>query len=315
MSKKITDILKKQTNLVILIVLIIILYATIPSFGQVSNFLNILKNISVISIISCGMTLVVIGGGLDLSVGSTFSLAAVISIVMLNKYNPALAIIVPVIAAIIIGILNGVITSKFNLSSIIVTLGMLSVVSGFALFFVNGGTQVGTPNKVFESIAKIQLFKIPLYCYLFIIIAIFYEVLLRKTTFGRNLILIGTNPEAAKIIGVNIILVRTISFVICSLSVAIAAILLSSRLMTAAPTAGIGYEFDVITAIVIGGISLSGGKGSIYNTVIGAILLGVVINALTLTNVPFAFQAITKGFLILLAITLDVRARSSIEKQ
>ncbi|MCL5071439.1 MAG: ABC transporter permease [Actinobacteria bacterium] len=315
MSKKITDILKKQTNLVILIVLIIILYATIPSFGQVSNFLNILKNISVISIISCGMTLVVVGGGLDLSVGSTFSLAAVISIVMLNRYNPALAIIVPVIAAIIIGILNGVIISKFNLSSIIVTLGMLSVVSGFALFFVNGATQVGTPNKVFESIAKIQLFKIPLYSYFFIIIAIFYEILLRKTTFGRNLILIGTNPEAAKIIGVNITFVRTISFVISSLSVAIAAIFLSSRLMTAAPTAGVGYEFDVITAIVIGGISLSGGKGSIYNTVIGAILLGVVINALTLTNVPFAFQAITKGFLILLAITLDIRARSSIEKQ
>lgn len=315
MRNKITDILKKQTNLVILVVLIIILCTAIPSFRQVSNFLNILKNISVISIISCGMTLVVIGGGLDLSVGSTFSLAAVISIVMLNKYNPILAIIMPIIAAVIVGILNGVITSKFNLSSIIVTLGMLSFVGGFALFIVNGGTQVGNPSIVFKAIAKIQLFKIPLYCYLFIIIAIFYEVLLRKTTFGRNLILIGTNPEAAKIIGVNITLVRTISFVICSLSVAIAAVLLSSRLMTASPTSGIGYEFDAITAIVIGGTSLSGGKGSIYNTVIGAILLGVVINALTLTNVPFAFQAITKGFLIILAIILDVRARSSFEKQ
>ncbi|MCL4378341.1 MAG: ABC transporter permease [Actinobacteria bacterium] len=313
MKNKSLNFLKIQTNLVILVLLVIILSITVPSFRQVSNFLNILKSISVISIISCGMTLVVIGGGLDLSVGSTFSLAAVISIVMINKNSVVLAIIVPIIAAIIIGILNGAITSYFNISSIIVTLGMLSVVGGFALFYVNGGTQVANPNKIFESIAKINLFKIPLYCYIFIIIAIIYEILLKRTTFGRNLILIGTNPEAAKIIGINITLTRSLSFIICSVSVAIAAILLSSRLMTAAPTAGVGYEFDVITAIVIGGISLSGGKGNIYNTVIGAILLGVVINALTLTNVPFAFQAITKGFLIILAITLDVRARSSFE--
>jgi len=315
MKNKSISFLKNQTNLIILIFLVIILTLAIPSFRQVSNFLNILKAISVISIVSCGMTLVVIGGGLDLSVGSTFSLAAVMSIVMLNRHNVVLAIIVPIIAAIIIGILNGIITSYFNLSSIIVTLGMLSVVSGFALFYVNGGTQVGNPNKIFEAIAKINLFKIPLYCYIFIIIAIVYEVLLKKTSFGRGLVLIGTNPEAAKIIGINITLIRTLSFVICSFSVSIAAVMLSSRLMTAAPTAGVGYEFDVITAIVIGGISLGGGKGNIYNTVIGAILLGVIINALTLTNVPFAFQAITKGLLIILAITLDVRARSSFEKQ
>jgi ribose/xylose/arabinose/galactoside ABC-type transport system permease subunit len=101
--------------------------------------------------------------------------------------------------------------------------------------------------------------------------------------------------------------------VICGFSVSIAAILLSSRLVTAAPSAGAGYEFDVITALVIGGVSLTGGKGNIYNTIIGAILLGVIINALQLTNVPFAFQAITKGLLIILAITLDTRARRNIE--
>lgn len=316
MKIKITNILKSQTNLIILIVLFTILTFAVPSFGQLSNYINILKSISFISIISCGMTLVVIGGGLDLSVGATFSLAAVISIVMLNRYNTALAIIMPIVATVIVGIINGFITSRFNLSSIIVTLGMLSVISGFTFFYVKGGTQVANPNKTFETIARISLFKIPIYIYLFIFFAILYEVLLKKTTFGRNLILIGTNPEAARIIGINTTLVRTLSFVICSFSVSIAAILLSSRLMTAAPSAGAGYVlFDVITAIVIGGVSLSGGRGNIYNTVIGALLLGVVINALTLTNVPFAFQAITKGFLIILAITLDVRARRSFEKQ
>ena len=316
MKVKTLNFLRIQTNLVILIVFIAILAATVPSFRQASNFLNILKNISAITIVSCGLTLVVVGGGLDLSVGSTFSLSAILSIVMLIKYNSvALAVAVPVIAAIIVGIINGVITSKFNLSSIIVTLGMLSVVSGFTYFIVNGGTQVAAPNAAFEAIGKTSLAGIPLYCYLFVLIAIIYEIILKKTSFGRNLILIGTNPEAARIVGINITLTRTVSFVICSISTSIAAIILSSRLMTAAPAVGTGYEFTAITAIVIGGISLSGGKGNIYNTVIGAILLGVLINALTLTNVPFAFQAISKGLLVILALTLDVRARSSIERQ
>jgi ribose transport system permease protein len=316
MSKKVIDFLKIQTNLVILLTLVIILSIAIPSFRQASNFLNILKNIATITIVSSGLTLVVVGGGLDLSVGSTFSLSAILSIFMLIKYNSVvLAIIVPIIAAIIVGIINGAITSKFNLSSIIVTLGMLSFISGFTYFIVNGGTQVAAPNAAYETIAKANLLGIPLYCYLFVVVAVLYELLLRKTTFGRNLILIGTNPEAAKIVGINIILVRTISFIICSVSVSIAAIILSSRMMTAAPSVGNGYEFTAITAIVIGGVSLNGGKGNIYNTVIGAVLLGVLINALTLTNVPFAFQAISKGLLVIVALILDVRARSSLEKQ
>ena len=315
MGKKTVDFLRIQTNLVILIVLVIILSITIPSFRQSSNFLNILKNIATITIVSSGLTLVVVGGGLDLSVGSTFSLSAILSIVMLIKYNSVvLAVIVPIGAAIIVGSINGVVTSKFNLSSIIVTLGMLSFVSGFTYFIVNGGTQVADPNAVYETIAKASLLGIPLYCYLFVIIAVLYELLLRKTTFGRNLILIGTNPEAARIVGINIILTRTISFIICSVSVAIAAIILSSRMMTAAPAVGNGYEFTAITAIVIGGVSLNGGKGNIYNTVIGSVLLGVLINALTLTNVPFAFQAISKGLLVIIALTLDVRARRSLER-
>lgn len=315
MKNKSISFLKTQTNLIILIFLIIILSSAVPSFRQLSNFLNILKSISLISIISCGLTIVVIGGGLDLSVGSTLSLIGVITVTMLNNHNIVMAIMIPIIAAVIIGIINGVITSYFNISSIIVTLGMLSVISGVALVYVNGGLQSAQSDQVFESIAKVTLFRIPLYCYIFIIIAIILEILLKKSTFGRNLVLIGTNPEAAKIIGINITLIRTLSFVVCSFCVAISAIILSSRLMSATPTAGVGYEFNAVTAIVIGGISLSGGKGNIYNTVIGATLLGVIINALNITNVPFAFQAISKGLLIIIAITLDVRARSGVEKQ
>jgi ribose transport system permease protein len=314
MMRRSVFFLKTQTSLVILIALIIIFSIAVPSFRQPSNYLNILKNISAITIVSCGLTMVVVGGGLDLSVGSTFSLAAILSIVMLNRYNAFMAIIIPIIAAIIVGILNGFISTKFNISSIIITLGMLSLVSGFTFFIVNGATQVAIPNEAFGMIAKMSFLGIPFYCYLFVFLAIIYEIILRKTVFGRNLVLVGTNPEAARIVGINIMLTRTISFIICSFSVSIAAIILTSRLMTAAPSVGAGYEFMAITAIVIGGISLGGGRGNIYNTVVGSILLGVLINVLTLTNVPFAFQAISRGLLVIIALTLDVRARSSLGK-
>jgi ribose/xylose/arabinose/galactoside ABC-type transport system permease subunit len=201
MKEKTLNLLKSQTNIIILVVLVAILSLTVPNFAQVNNFINILKSIAFISIISCGMTLVVIGGGLDLSVGSTFSLCAILSIVMLNRYNTVWAIIIPVVAGIIVGIINGYISSRFNLSSIIVTLGMLSVIGGFTYFIVNGGTQVGVPNGTFERISKLSLFRIPIYVWMFILLAILFEILLKKTTFGRNLVLIGTNPEAAKIVG------------------------------------------------------------------------------------------------------------------
>jgi ribose/xylose/arabinose/galactoside ABC-type transport system permease subunit len=149
---------------------------------------------------------------------------------------------------------------------------------------------------------------------IFIGIAIIYQVLLTKTKFGRGLIYLGTNRDAAKIAGIKTRLYQLIGFVISGLSVAVAAIILSSRMNSGSPVAGTGVEFDAITAILIGGTSLDGGKGSIMKTVVGVLILAVIINALTLFNVPYAFQNIAKGLLILVSIVIDVKSREKYGK-
>jgi inositol transport system permease protein len=300
--------LKSQPQFVILIFLLIVLSVTTPKFASAANFINILKQVSVISIISCGLTLVVISGSLDLSIGSVFSLLSVVAVTMQTK-NILFAILLPIAFAIAVGLFNGLIITVFEVNSIIVTLGSLSVFAGLALIYTNGGIVLAQADTWFSIISKGKVLGIPINVLIFIFIAILYEVILKKTSFGRKLIYMGSNHEAAMIVGIRTGVIKTIAFIISSVSVAIAAIILSSRLVSASPVSGMGFEFDAITAVVIGGTSLRGGKGSIYNTIIGVLLLAIIINALTLYNIPYAFQNISKGLLIMLAITADVRGR------
>jgi inositol transport system permease protein len=155
---------------------------------------------------------------------------------------------------------------------------------------------------------------IPFHVIIFITVAIIYDFLLNRTRFGRALKYVGTNLEAARIAGIRVNRVRIVAFIISSMSAAIAAIILSSRMNSGSPVAGVGFEFDAITAVVIGGTSLIGGAGSIRKTIIGVLLLAVIINVLTLYNVPFAFQNIAKGILIIVAIVVDVRTREKYGK-
>ena len=308
MKKILTKILQTNSALLALILLSIVLSIAAPNFLTFVNISNILKNATIIGIISCGLTLVVVGGGLDLSVGSALSLIGVVSVI-LQPRSLILAILIPLVLAVIIGFSNGLIVSLIEINSIIVTLGSLSILGGLALVVSKGAVLLAIPNKYYSFLGNGTFLNIPLYIYIFIFVAIFCELLLKKTLFGKKLLFVGSNYEAAKAAGVNVVFVRTVSFIICSLLVAVSAIMLSSRMTSASPLAGVGYEFDALTAIVIGGVSLKGGKGNIYNTVIGALLLGVITNALNLFNVFFAFQNIAKGVLIIIAIFADTRTQ------
>jgi ribose/xylose/arabinose/galactoside ABC-type transport system permease subunit len=298
-------------QLIILVLIVILSSIFNPDFRTANNLINILRQASLIGIISCGMTLLLISGSLDLSVGSAFSLINVIAISMQRKSN-ILGIVIPIAVAIILGLFNGLIVTKFNINSIIVTLGSLSLFAGIANIYTNGSIIQGTPDTWYSVIGKSNLLGIPIYVIIFVIIAIIYHLLLSRTTFGRKIIYTGTNQEAAKIIGIKVGSIRTICFIISSVSVAIAVIIYSSRMVTAQPTTGVGLEFTAVTAIVIGGTSLIGGKGSIARTIIGVFILTVIINVLTLYNVQFAYQNVIKGFLILLAIFIDFKARKRI---
>jgi inositol transport system permease protein len=309
---KFRDIIGKQSTLAILVLLVLILSVTTPSFRTVGNMVNILKQVSMIGIISCGMTLVVISGCLDLSVGSVFSLLNVIIISLQGRSN-ILAITVAFSVAVLIGLFNGIIITAFNMNSIIVTLGSLSLIGGLALLYTGGAIIHGISDTWFSVIGKDRVFGIPIHVLVFLFIAVLYQILLTGTSLGKKIRYVGVNPEAARIAGIRTGKIQTLTFIISSLSVAVAAIIYSSRMATGSPVTGVGYEFSAITALVVGGISLRGGSGSILGTIIGVLILAVIVNALTLYNVPFALQNIAKGFLIIVAIIADVRARREIE--
>lgn len=308
LKNRIKNILKNQMVLIILILLFVLLIIISPSFGDPQNFLNLIKKITIMGIIACGLTLTIINGDLDLSVGSTFSLAGVIAI-MLQPYGLILALTMPILACILVGFINGFITTKFKVNSIIVTLGMLSVIKGIALITSNGRNQLGQLGHPYSKIAQTEFFGIPSYVFIFIVIAIVLYIILQKTTFGRFIYLTGSNAEAAKISGIKTDKVRITTFIICAVCAGIASILLSSRMTAATPYSGDGFEFEAITAALIGGNSLAGGKGGIYNTVLGVLLVAVLGNGMLLLGLPFAVQELSRGLLIIVAIFIDQKLR------
>ena len=300
--------LRQQPQFFILLLLIVGFAIAIPAFRTAGNAMNVLKQSTTISIVSCGLAFVVIGGNLDLSVGSLLSLTLGLSLSM-TMHNTFLAILVPFAVALGVGVLNGYIVSRFNVSSIIVTLGSLSAIAGFVQFYRQGNIIVGMPGLFYSEIVDAKLAGIPSYVLIFVLIAVLYQVLLKRTALGRKLLYQGVNREAAIAAGINVRFVTLASFMICSLSVAVAAVLQGARLMQGSTNTGAGLEFDALTAILIGGISLRGGQGTIFNAMIGVFLLAVIINALTLLNVPYEWRNIAKGVLILIAISTDVIGR------
>lgn len=304
---------KSHPQFLFLVAIVVVLSIVTPSFATISNIINILKVVSVIAILACGLTLVVVSGALDLSIGSAVSLLTVVSATLQLRSDLA-AVLIPLAVALVLGLFNGLIITSFKVNSIIVTLGALSVFAGAALIYTNGAIIIGTPGTWYSFLGQGKLLGIPFHVVVFVVIAILCEVVLSRTRFGKALIYIGTNSEAARMTGIRTRSVRIVAFLISALCAAVAGVILSSRMNSGSPVAGVGFEFDAITAIVIGGNSLTGGRGSIRNTIVGVLLLAVIVNALTLYNVPFAFQNITKGLLIILAITVDLRARAKYGK-
>ncbi len=295
---------KNNPQLTLLVIVIIVFAIWLPDFRTKNNIINILKQSATISIISYGVALVVIGGNLDLSVGALLSLTLGISISMSN-YNVLLAIFVPLGFGLVVGFVNGYIVGRFKVNSIILTLGMMSVINGIVQTYRKGNIVIGMFGGSYQAITDAKIFGIPSYIFIYIFIAIVYQFVLTKTVYGRQLILMGTNRDAAEIAGINIRKVTLVSFVLCGVSVAIASILMGARLLQGSTNTGSGLEFDALTAILIGGVSIEGGKGNILNAMIGVFILAVIINGLTLLNVPFAWRNVAKGLMILLAILTE----------
>lgn len=302
--------LKKIWNnkpLVGLIIFAIIVSVLNPRFLTHANILNVLRQTSINSIIAIGMTLVILTGGIDLSVGSILAFCGAIMASLLNSgFNPLLSFLVTIILGGVFGFVNGVLVSKMKLQAFIVTLVTMTFLRGATLVFTAGKPiSVNDGGILFENIGGGYLFNIPIPIYLTIILFIAGHYLLMNTKFGRYTYAIGGNEEATKLSGINVDKIKIWVYGLCGMLSALTGIILTSRLYSAQPTAGSGYELDAIAAVVLGGTSLAGGVGRITGTALGALIIGVLGNALNLLNVSSYYQMMIKAAVILVAVLID----------
>lgn len=297
-----------------LLILAIALSLASPYFLTSRNILNVGRQASINLIISLGMTVVIISAGIDLSVGSLAALAAVaMDQLWLNEYISSIwvAMVVAVIIVTLCGVLNGVIIHFGNVPPFVATLGMMGVARGAALLLTRGYTTVHGFPEDFQWIGAGYVLGIPFPFLFALLLTIGFYLLLRFTELGRNFYAIGGNEEAARLSGVLVGRVKITAYAISGMSAALAGIVLASRTNSAPPAAGTGYELNAIAAVVIGGAGLFGGEGTVYGTLIGALLMAVIGNGLNLLNVNPFWQQIVIGSIIVLAVLLtNLRRRS-----
>jgi ribose transport system permease protein len=289
-----------------LITLSIILWILTPHFLTISNLLNIVQQTTIIAIIAVGMTFVIITAGIDLSVGSVLAFSGVIMASLLQKGAPlSLALLAGLGAGLLCGLLNGLLITAGKLPPFISTLGMMSVARGAALVYTEGRPISGF-SETFRQIAVGEVLNIPVPVIVMVAVYLLAHLVLTKTKLGRYTYAIGGNEEATTLSGVNVKLYKTVVYGLCGMLSGLAAIILTARLNSAQPIAGIMYELDAIAATVIGGTSLSGGEGSIFGTLIGALIIGVLRNGLNLLDISSFVQQIVIGTVIIVAVLFDM---------
>lgn len=281
-----------------------------PRFLSVANILNVFRQSSINAVIAIGMTFVILTGGIDLSVGSILAFCGAVCAAMLSSgMNPVLSLLVALVLGLFFGIVNGVLVSVMKLQAFIVTLVTMTFLRGATLVFTNGKPiTVNDGGALFENIGGGYLFNIPIPIYITLILFVVGHYILTNTRFGRYTYAIGGNEEATKLSGIKVNNIKIWIYGISGILSALAGIITTSRLFSAQPTAGTGYELDAIAAVVLGGTSLAGGVGKITGTALGTIIIGVLGNALNLLDVSSYYQMMIKAAVILIAVLIDKKS-------
>ena len=310
-SKKIVYLLLNEAGIGLVLVALCALFAVgIPNFASLNNISNIFTQISINTVISTGMTFVILLGGIDLSVGSVLSLCTILAgLTITNKSLPlAVAILgalfFSMLCGMACGLFNGFVSEKWKVHSFVVTLGMLNIARGAALQISDSRTIFSFP-PAFNAFGTRTVGGVPIIFVIAVAGVLLGHFVLKKTVFGRMIYAIGNNEEAVRLCGHNTRFYKISAFVLCGASVGLAAIMYMLRLNIASPILGTGFELSAIAAVVIGGTSMSGGKGSLIGTLIGAAIIGVLNNGLLLIGMKdFARQMVT-GLIIVAAVVLD----------
>ncbi|MBS2771294.1 ribose ABC transporter permease [Anoxybacillus sp. B7M1] len=301
--------MKKLGPLIGFILLCIVLSLLSDHFLTVDNWLNIFRQVSINALIAFGMTFVILTGGIDLSVGSVLALSSALAAgLMVDGVNGTVAIAVGIAAGLVMGALNGIIITKGRVAPFIATLATMTVFRGATLVYTEGRPITGFSDQLsFQMLGRGYFLGIPVPIILMLVIYAALYFVLKKTTFGRHTYAVGGNEEATRISGIRVDRLKIWIYSLTGGLSALAGLILTSRLNSAQPTAGTSYELDAIAAVVLGGTSLSGGRGWIFGTLIGALIIGVLNNGLNLLNVSSFYQQLIKGAVILLAVILDRR--------
>ncbi|MBL8094929.1 MAG: ABC transporter permease [Anaerolineales bacterium] len=299
-----------------LIALFVVFSLASPNFFQFSNVVGILLATAVNGILALGVTFVIISGGIDLSVGTTMTFAAVMTGVFIT--NMGLPIPIGVLGGLIAGglagLVNGVVISRMKIPPFIATLGMFNATKGLSLVIsdltpIYFNDAAGFRDIAMGSIIGIPGFEIPNAVWIMFLAAIVASLVLSRTVLGRYTFAIGSNEEAVRLSGVPVAFWKTAVYVVCGLFAGLAGVVIAARLNSAQPSLGAGYELDAIAAAVIGGTSLSGGEGTILGTVIGAFIISTLTNGLRILSVPQEWQLVVTGAIVVLAVYLDLIRR------
>lgn len=309
-ENKVVVFLKENLGIIIALLvlcgLLAVLPATSSSFLSTQNAFNILRQISTNMLIACAMTMVIILGGIDLSVGSIIALSGVIAAGCVSRYN--LPIIVALVAGaligLVIGIFNGFVICRTTIPPFIVTLATMNIARGLAKVYT-GGSPVRVVTKEWQFVGAGYIGPVPVPVIIMIIVIIITALMMNKTKLGRHIYAVGGNTQAAEFSGIKVAKVKFIVHAYAGLMAGLAGIILASRMYSGQPTAGEGAEMDAIAAVVVGGTSMAGGSGKIGGTIIGALIIGVLNNGLNLMNVNSFWQDVVKGVVILLAVFID----------
>lgn len=298
--------------LVVFIILFTGLSLFVPNFFTSRNMVGLALSVSMVGMVACTMLFCLASGDFDLSIEAVVAFSGVLAAVTINhlalKMAPVPAVLLGIAAGVlaggIVGLINGVVIARLKVNALIATLASMQIVRGLG-FMVSGGVAVGVEEPRFYTLGTGVLFGVPSPVWITILCFLVFGVLLHKTTYGRHTLAIGGSREAARLAGVAVNRVRISIFAIQGLVTGFAGVILASRMTSGQPNTSVGFSLDVISACVLGGVSLTGGVGTILGTIVGVLIMGTVQNALNLLNVPYFYQYVVRGVILLLAVLFD----------
>jgi ribose/xylose/arabinose/galactoside ABC-type transport system permease subunit len=298
--------LETYSLILVVLALVVVLSIATRTFLTTSNLLNVLRQISINGILAIGMTFVVLTGGIDLSVGSVVAFCGIVSAGLIRdaKLPVAPVIVISLLVGIVMGMFNGYFVAFWNAAPFVVTLSLMTIARGMTFVYCNG-KPISPLTAEFLNIGRGDIFGVPIPAFILFLVFIIGFVVLKYFSIGRYIYAVGGNENSATVSGINVRLVKLAAYAVSGCLCGLVAIILTSRVSAGMPQAGQSYELDAIAATVIGGTSLSGGRGRLWGTILGALLLGIVSNGLDLLNVSSFYQQIVKGVIILGAILID----------